>query len=68
MEIFLGTEMVPSSADSSPTIMRKRVVLPEPFGPTRPTFWPGLSWKEASTNSTCRPCCLLTLEKEITGR
>src|SRR5450631_2960765 len=62
---FLGTETVPSSGSSSPTTMRKRVVLPEPLGPTRPTFSPGLSWKEASTNTSCLPYCLLMLEKEI---
>src|SRR6185295_7052653 len=65
MVSFFGTETSPSSGDSSPTIMRNSVVLPAPLGPTRPTFSPGLSWKEASTNSTCRPYCLLTREKEI---
>ena len=58
IEIFLGTEIAPSSADSSPTIIRKSVVLPDPFGPTRPTFSPGLSWKEASTKTSCLPYCL----------
>ena len=48
--------------------MRNSVVLPEPLGPTRPTFSPGLSWKEASTNRTCRPYCLLMREKEIISR
>src|SRR5450755_1526813 len=62
---FLGTETVPSSGSSSPTTMRKRVVLPEPLGPTSPTFSPGLSWKEASTKTSCLPYCLLMLEKEI---
>src|SRR5262245_64413292 len=66
MVIFFGTETSPSSAPSSPTIMRKRVVLPEPFGPTRPIFSPGFNWNEASTNRTCRPYCLLMREKEIT--
>src|SRR5947207_10105714 len=65
MESFLGTVMVPSSADSSPAIIRKSVVLPAPFGPTSPARSPGLSWKEASTKTTCRPYCLLTEEKEI---
>src|SRR5690349_24509170 len=60
-----GTETSPSSGPSSATIMRKSVVFPAPFGPTRPTFSPGLSWKEASTKRTCRPYCLLTLENEI---
>src|SRR5258705_5887625 len=65
MVSFFGTETSPSSADSSPTIIRNSVVLPAPLGPTRPTFSPGLSWKDASTKSTCRPYCLLTREKEI---
>jgi len=65
METFLGTVMTPSSALSSPLIIRKSVVLPAPFGPTSPAFSPGLSWKEASTKMTWRPYCLLTEEKEI---
>src|SRR5258706_11476953 len=65
MESFFGTVMVPSSADSSPAIIRKSVVLPAPFGPTSPAFSPGLSWKEASTKMTWRPYCLLTEAKEI---
>src|SRR5215213_2617268 len=67
MVIFFGTETSPSSGPSSPTIMRKSVVLPAPFGPTRPTFSPGLSWNEASTKRTCLPYCLLTRAKEIIG-
>ncbi len=62
---FLGTETSPSSGDSSPTIIRNSVVLPAPLGPTRPTFSPGLSWKEASTKSTWRPYCLLMRANEI---
>src|SRR5689334_4894709 len=65
MESFLGTVITPSSALSSPLIMRKSVVFPAPFGPTSPAFSPGLSWKEASTKTTWRPYCLQTLEKEI---
>src|ERR1700683_2827155 len=65
MVSFLGTDTVPSSGDSSPTTMRKRVVLPEPLGPTRPTFSPGFNWKDASTKTNCLPYCLLMLEKEI---
>ena len=65
---FFGTETSPSSGPSSPTIMRKSVVLPAPFGPTRPTFSPGLSWKEASTKRTWRPYCLLTRVNEIMAK
>ena len=46
-------------------IMRNSVVLPDPLGPTKPIFSPGLSWNEASTKRTCLPYCLLTLENEI---
>src|ERR1043166_3280353 len=62
---FLGTETVPSSGLSSPTTIRKSVVLPDPLGPTSPTFSPGFNWKEASTKSNCLPYCLLMFEKEI---
>src|ERR1700733_6409778 len=65
MVSFFGTETSPSSGDSSPTTIRNRVVLPEPLGPTSPTFSPGFNWKEASTNTNCFPYCLLILEKEI---
>jgi hypothetical protein len=65
MDSFFGTAMVPSSALSSPAIIRKSVVLPAPLGPTKPALSPGLSWKEASTNTSCRPYCLLTEAKEI---
>src|SRR4051812_23290512 len=59
MVSFFGTETSPSSGASSPTIIRNSVVLPDPFGPTSPTFSPGLSWNDASTKRTCRPYCLL---------
>src|SRR5581483_5875249 len=68
MVIFFGTDTSPSSGVSSPTIMRNSVVLPEPLGPTRPTFSPGLSWKDASTKRICLPYCLLIFENEITRR
>src|SRR5437868_14456530 len=67
MVSFLGSETEPSSGSSSPTTMRNSVVLPEPFGPTRPTFSPGFNWKEASTKTNCLPYCLLIFEKEIMG-
>ena len=63
--VLFGTDTSPSSGDSSPTIMRKSVVLPAPFGPTSPTFSPGLSWNEASTNRTWRPYCLLMRDSAI---
>src|SRR5688572_9068892 len=63
-----GRSTAPSSGCSSPVINRKMVVLPAPLGPTRPTFSPGLSWNEASTNRICAPYCLLTVENEIMAR
>src|SRR5215469_10931431 len=62
---FVGTETAPSSGVSSPTTIRKSVVLPAPLGPTSPTFSPGFNWNEASTKSNCLPYCLLMFEKEI---
>jgi hypothetical protein len=68
MVSFFGTDTSPSSGNSSPTIMRNSVVLPAPFGPTRPTFSPGFSWNDVSTNRICLPYCLPTRENEITAR
>src|SRR5579864_5547 len=45
--------------------MRNSVVLPDPLGPTSPTFSPAFNWNEASTKSNCLPYCLLMFEKEI---
>ena len=53
-----GRDTTPSSGVSSPAMILKSVVLPEPFGPTSPTFSPGLSWKDASTKSSCLPVLL----------
>src|SRR5438045_9612485 len=65
MVSFLGSETEPSSGSSSPTTIRKSVVLPEPLGPTRPTFSPGFNWKEASMKINCLLYCLLIFEREI---
>src|SRR5688572_27894540 len=65
MVSLFGTDTSPSSGDSSPTIMRKRVVLPAPFGPTRPIRSPGLSWNDVSTKRICLPYCLLIRLKLI---
>ena len=40
--VRFGTETSPSSGVSSPTIIRKSVVLPAPFGPTSPIFFAGI--------------------------
>src|SRR3974390_813663 len=45
-------EIWPSSADSSPRMMEKSVVLPAPFGPTRPIRSSRLTCNVASANST----------------
>ena len=63
-----GTETSPSSGCSSPVIIRNSVVLPAPFGPTRPTFSPGLSCIEASTKRIWRPYCFEMLVRVIMGR
>src|ERR1051326_7478514 len=65
MVSFFGIWIVPSSGSSSPVIRRKSVVLPDPFGPTRPTVAPGLSWSDASTKRICLPYCLLMPVSEI---
>src|SRR5271170_4328741 len=65
MVVPRSTATSPSSGASSPTTIRNSVVLPDPLGPTRPTFSPGFNWKEASTKSNCLPYCLLMFEKEI---
>src|SRR5437868_4733198 len=60
--------MPPSSGSSSPASMRNTVLLPAPFGPTSPTFSPGLIWNDASTNRIWPPYCLLTELNAITAR
>src|SRR4051794_37651344 len=56
----------PASGDSSRVTMRKSVVLPEPFGPTNPTFSPRLTVADASSNRIWRPCRLLIESNRIT--
>src|SRR6478609_819249 len=63
-----STTTCPPSGCSSPTSKRNSVVLPEPFGPTRPTFSPRFTLAEASMNRICRPWFLLTESKRITAR
>src|SRR6185295_4378846 len=47
--------MLPASGVSWPTIMRKRVVLPAPFGPMTPTMPPGGSANERLSMSRLSP-------------
>src|SRR3954447_8008172 len=61
-----STETWPPSGCSSLVIKRKIVVLPEPFGPTRPTFSPRLIAAEASMKRICLPCCLPMPSSRIT--
>src|SRR5262245_8849291 len=56
----------PASGCSSRTIIRKMVVLPDPFGPTRPTFSPRKTLIAASRKRICLPCCLETESSRIT--
>src|SRR5689334_6464228 len=60
-----SAETCPSSASSSPAIMRNSVVLPAPLGPTRPIFSPRWSAAEASMNRIWWPTCLETLSRRI---
>src|SRR5579883_2450556 len=46
--------------------MRKTVDLPEPLGPTRPTFSPRKTLIEASRKRICRPCCFEIESRRIT--
>src|SRR3954466_11406726 len=49
------TFVSPSSAASSPVMTRNNVLFPTPFAPTRPTWWPGDTWKLTSVNSKSPP-------------
>src|SRR5262249_23035095 len=48
-----------------PVIRRNRVVLPDPFGPTRPTFSPFSRAVEASMKTIWWPFCLPMLSRRI---
>ena len=60
------TRSTPASGSSSPTIIRKSVVLPAPFGPTMPTMPPGGSEKERSSNRSLSPKPLASLSAATT--
>ena len=62
-----STETCPPSGSSSRLMRRKMVVLPEPFGPTSPTFSPRLIDADASRKRIWWPCCLLMESRRITG-
>src|SRR4051812_22492087 len=47
-----GIETSPASACSSPRMSAKRLDLPAPLGPTRPAFWPGWTFIDASCSRT----------------
>ena len=57
---------VPLSGTSWPTIMRRSVVLPVPFGPMTPTREPGGMTPEKPSSNTVSPKALLTPSKSIT--
>ena len=52
-----GNDTSPSSADSSPTIIRNSVVLPAPVGPTRPTFVAGIELEGGVDEEDLPPVC-----------
>lgn len=56
---------LPSSGCSSPLIIRKTVVLPAPFGPTRPIFSPLLRAADASMKRIRWLSCLLMFSIRI---
>src|SRR3954462_4952108 len=60
-----SVETWPSSGGSWPVIIRNKVVLPDPLGPTRPIFSPFWSAAEASMKRIWWPFCLLTLSRRI---
>src|ERR1041384_3925271 len=60
-----STATCPSSGRSSPVISRNSVVLPEPFGPTRPTLSPFCSAADASMKTIWWPFCLLMVSRRI---
>src|SRR5262249_2837949 len=66
MVVPRSTATCPVSGSSSLTIMRKIVDLPEPFGPTSPTFSPRNAANDASMNKIWWPCWLGTPSSGIT--
>src|SRR5882757_4465585 len=60
-----SSDTCPSSGCSCPEIIRNSVVLPAPFGPTRPIFSPFWRAAEASMKRIWWPTCLLTLSRRI---
>jgi hypothetical protein len=48
----------PASGRNNPTAMDKLVVLPAPFGPTRPKNDPGGTTRVTSSTATLGPNCL----------
>jgi hypothetical protein len=60
-----STITLPESGSSSPTIIRKIVDLPAPFGPTSPTFSPRKTANEASRKRMRPACCLETDSRRI---
>ena len=55
METPRSEEILPASADSSPRMMEKSVVLPAPFGPTSPMRSWRFTCNVASANNTRSP-------------
>ena len=60
-----GPRPRPRRATSSPVIIRNIVVLPEPFGPTRPTFFAGIELEGGVDEEDLPAVCLLMRVSEI---
>src|SRR5215208_6922633 len=59
---------VPRDVVSRPTIIRTVVLLPEPFGPSRPTTWPGAAVTvRRGTAGTPRYILVTSISSSISG-
>ncbi len=63
-QALAGELELPESGLYSRVITLKSVVLPAPFGPIRPTIWPGSTSSETSSIATIPPKRRVTLRTE----
>jgi len=62
-----GTSTSPASTCSSPQSNAKNEVLPQPFEPTTPSFWPAWTMRSASWSSSFWPRLRAACRSRITG-